>query len=271
MICGRPLSHSCLTPLINTSHQHLNPQTPTSMEERQVKAPHQEEEETLQAGEENRILGKLQVHQKERKRLFRQAEWNVVNNTIQEGLAQNNSKPFWRYIKSKRQDNIGTVPLKFNGTLCSDSKSKANIILLQQFQSVFTKDNSLPPSSDESDPTYSPIPDLKIKRHGVEKLLQKINVSKVVGPDNIPNQVLKECATELAEGPTCIFQRSVDTGLLPEDWGHANITPVFKKGNKHLAENYRPVSLTSVSSKLLEHIIFPTSCPTLTTTKFLAT
>ena len=78
--------------------------------------------------------------QKECKRLLRQAEWNFVNNTIQEGLAQNNSKPFWRYIKSKRQDNIGTAPLKFNGTLRSDSKSKADI-LLKQFQSVFTKDN----------------------------------------------------------------------------------------------------------------------------------
>ena len=173
--------------------------------------------------------------QKERKRLFRQAEWNFVNNTIQEGLAQNNSsKPFWEYSKSKRQDNIGTAPLKFNGTLCSDSKSKANI-LLQQFQSVFTKDNSLPPSSDESDPTYSPIPDLKIERQFPKQRFQTINISKAVGPDNIPNQVLKECATELAEGLTCIFQHSVDTGLLPADWRHANIIPVFKKGHRHLA------------------------------------
>ena len=42
---------------------------------------------------------------------------------------------------------------------------------------------------------------------------------------------------------------------LPEDWVNANISPVFKKGDVHLAENYRPVSLTSVSCKLLEHII----------------
>ena len=186
------------------------------------------------------------------------------------GLAQNNSKLFWRYIKLKRQDNIGTAPLKFNQTLCSDSKLKADIFL-KQFHSAFTKDNSPPPSTDESDFTYSPISDLKIEKHSTEKLLQKINVSKAVGPDNIPNQVLKECATELAGGLTCIFQCSVDTGLLPEDWRHANITPVFKKGDKHLAENYQPVSLTSVSSKLLEHIIVSTSCPTLTATKFSAT
>ena len=45
------------------------------------------------------------------------------------------------------------------------------------------------------------------------------------------------------------------SGKLPSDWRSANISPVFKKGDSHLAENYRPVSLTSVSCKLLEHII----------------
>ena len=48
---------------------------------------------------------------------------------------------------------------------------------------------------------------------------------------------------------------SINTGTLPEDWRNANIAPIFKKGNRHLAENYRPVSLTSISCKLLEHII----------------
>ena len=125
--------------------------------------------------------------------------------------------------------------------------------------SLFSPKRTRPPppqSSDESDSTYPPIPDLKTERHGVEKLLQKINVAKAVGPDNIPNHFLKECAAKLAEGLACIFQRSIDTGLLPEDWKHANITPVFKMGDKHLAGNYRPVALTSISSKLLEHIIF---------------
>ena len=42
---------------------------------------------------------------------------------------------------------------------------------------------------------------------------------------------------------------------MPDDWKKANIVPVFKKGDKQLPENYRPISLTSISSKLLEHII----------------
>ena len=71
----------------------------------------------------------------------------------------------------------------------------------------------------------------------------------------MPNRVLQECASEISPALTAIFQKSVDSGELPRDWRNANIAPVFKKGDKHLPENYRPVSLTCVASKLLEHII----------------
>ena len=76
--------------------------------------------------------------QRECKRAFRRAEWSYANNVIQDGLAQNNTKPFWRYVKSKQQDNIGVSPLKRYGVLHSDNKSKAEI-LLNQFSSVFTR------------------------------------------------------------------------------------------------------------------------------------
>ena len=78
---------------------------------------------------------------------------------------------------------------------------------------------------------------------------------KAVGPDCIPNIILKTCAEEIAPGLTKIFDVSIRTGTLPEDWRNANVAPIFKKGNRLLAENYRPVSLTSVTCKLLEHIV----------------
>ena len=79
-------------------------------------------------------------YQHEIKRTIRKAEYNCLNNMIEEGLKNNDSKPFWRYIKSRKQDNIGVSPLKDRGTL-GDSLQKANI-LLSQFQSVFTKEDS---------------------------------------------------------------------------------------------------------------------------------
>ena len=60
---------------------------------------------------------------------------------------------------------------------------------------------------------------------------------------------------QIAPGLTKLFQKSLDTEELPEDWLNANISCVFKKGDKHAAENCRPVSLTSVPCKILEHII----------------
>ena len=137
--------------------------------------------------------------------------------------------------------------------MVSDSKGKAEI-LIQQFKSVFTIDKStaIPQTTKHIDEL---ITKLTIRETGVEKLLQDMNLSKASGPDGIPNRILKECASQIAPSLTVIFQKSIDTGTLPEDWLNANISCVYKKGDKHAAENYRPVSLTSVPCKLLEHII----------------
>jgi ribonuclease P/MRP protein subunit RPP40 len=67
--------------------------------------------------------------------------------------------------------------------------------------------------------------------------------------------MLKELASELKDILTIIFTRSMAEGKVPEDWRSANITPIFKKGRKCEAGNYRPVSLTSHVCKVLESII----------------
>ena len=59
---------------------------------------------------------------------------------------------------------------------------------------------------------------------------------------------------ELAPILTQLYQYSLAEGEIPSDWRDARIVPVFKKGEKHLPSNYRPVSLTSIDCKLLEHI-----------------
>lgn len=90
---------------------------------------------------------------------------------------------------------------------------------------------------------------------GVTKLLQSINPSKATRPDLIPVRVLKEAASVIAPYLCFIFQQSIDTGLVLDDWKHANIIAVYKKGLRTEAHNYRPVSLTSVPCKLLQHIM----------------
>ena len=120
--------------------------------------------------------------------------------------------------------------------------------------SFFTRDsnNHLP---DTRKRAKQPIPALRITVDGVKKLLLGINKSKAQGPDQIANIMLMTCARQLAPAMATIFQASIDTGKLPKNWLNTNIAPVYKEGDVHLPENYRPVSLTCVSCKLLEHII----------------
>ena len=63
-------------------------------------------------------------------------------------------------------------------------------------------------------------------------------MSTSIGPDDISNVILKNCDSHLAPGLSAIFQKLIDCGDLPEDWLNANISPVFKKGDVQLAENY---------------------------------
>ena len=68
-------------------------------------------------------------------------------------------------------------------------------------------------------------------------------------------KVLKSCSIQLAKPLSKIFEKSFETGILPQPWLQANIIPLFKKGNKLDPTNYRPISLTSIVCKLMERIV----------------
>ena len=99
------------------------------------------------------------------------------------------------------------------------------------------------------------MPDITVTKEGVEKLLKKINPSKACGPDMIPARILRDMAEEISQILTTLFQRTIDLKELPEDWKSANVSLIFKKGDRFKASNYRPVSLTSLCCNLQEHII----------------
>ena len=128
-------------------------------------------------------------------------------------------------------------------------------ILNRQFKSVLTQEDKsnilkLP------GPHYPPIASPDITTTGVERLLARLDPNKASGPDNISCRILKELAVELAPDltVTAILNQSIDSGSLPTEWTKANVTPIYNKANKNQAENYRPVSLTCVACKVLEHI-----------------
>ena len=116
-----------------------------------------------------------------------------------------------------------------------------------QFTDVFNKnEHTQAPLLDRSAPFMD---EVAVSKDGVIKLLKGLNPSKALGPDKLHPRVLKELATELGPVFAHLFQQSIDTGEIP------NICPLFKKSDRSLACNYRPVSLTCVPCKLLEHIV----------------
>ena len=89
----------------------------------------------------------------------------------------------------------------------------------------------------------------------VRKRLQKLNEGKSPGPDGLHPLLLKECAASIAEPLAIIFSKSYESGLLPTDWKMAQVIPIFKKDSKNDKANYRPVSLTAISCKIMEAMI----------------
>jgi len=184
---------------------------------------------------------------------MKRSRWTFINNFIIDGFAENNPRPFWKYIKSQRQDSFGIPPLKHDGVLHTDSKTKA-AIMLDEFKSVFTQeDTSFIPQLNGS--AFPQIPLLVIHDSGVFKLVKKLDPNKATGPDNIPCCLLLNLSTELTPIITALISQSLETGTVPKDWTGAVISPIYKKGDVHLATNYHPISLTCVVCKVMEHIL----------------
>ena len=85
--------------------------------------------------------------------------------------------------------------------------------------------------------------------------LKGLKASKSPGPDGIHPAILHECSEILSVPLSIIFQKCLDSNFVPTDWRVANVTPIFKKGDRSLPCNYRPVSLTSVVCKVMESLI----------------
>eukprot|EP00794_Sanderia_malayensis_P014691 gene14691-16215_t len=103
--------------------------------------------------------------------------------------------------------------------------------------------------------TIPSIANIEILKEGVLKLLFNQDPHKPAGPDEIPSILLKCYAKQLAPVLTTIYQASIDQSIIPNDWRKANVKHIFKKSVRANPENYRPISLTCLCCKVLEHII----------------
>ena len=87
-------------------------------------------------------------------------------------------------------------------------------------------------------------------------LIRNLNPNKAAGSDGISGQMLLICDKSVVLPLEIIFKNILDTSIYLDIWKLANVTPVYKKENKQLVKNYRPISLLPICGKILEKLIF---------------
>ena len=95
----------------------------------------------------------------------------------------------------------------------------------------------------------------EVEEKEVLKILKKLKPKTSQPLDGISSEILKMGAEVLCVPLTLIINISIISGFFPNEWKHAKCVPLFKKGNRKLLQNYRPVSLLSVSGMVLEKVI----------------
>ena len=156
---------------------------------------------------------------------IRKSYWEYIESIILPPQDETNfgtMKKFWTYIKHKKTDYSGITEIKQDGKLLTDPLQKAGA-LNAQFQSVFTPASNISHTefvkqcNMPQNTPFPPISKLIIKTEGIQKLLHNLNPNKAAGPDEIKPRFLKELSHEIAPILTIIFEKSIKTGVVPDD------------------------------------------------------
>ncbi|NQZ52218.1 MAG: reverse transcriptase family protein [Moritella sp.] len=172
------------------------------------------------------------------------------------------SRSFYSYLRSKRKIKSVVGQLrKSDGTKTTCNKEAASV-LAHAFGSVFqeeplgplTKQCWTEPDSSNMEEFVS---DINFKPADIKKELSHLNIYKSFGPDNVHPKLLKALAqnNQFVHAVFQLFENCVLAGSLPEIWKEANVSALFKKGDKSEPLNYRPVSLTCILCKVFEKLV----------------
>ena len=215
-----------------------------------------------------KVRKKLYIHAKRTQNSVDWMEYRQVRNKVNKLMKEshskycthmfddnylNNRKRSWSLIKSLKKDYSNIVSLNDKGNCVTTPQDKADV-LNKQFYTFFTNERDPIPNLEPC--SYPQIGSLQFSINGIYNVLNKLSTNKSAGPDKIPNFILKLCSLDIAPVLCVIFTQSLKNWSLPNDWLSGSIVAIFKKGNRNLPSNYRPISLTSTCCKVMEHIIF---------------
>ena len=182
---------------------------------------------------------------------IKKAKKDFLHSHVSEELRDGNSKPLFNLINRSR----GQANQISNLEGCSADRIADR--LAEHFASVYSLHS--PPVFPDFEPVITEqMNDFEVIGDGIQNLINQLDKRKSPGPDGISAYLLKEFSVNIPTFIPCItmiFNKSLKTHSIPKDWKTASICPIFKSGDRSLASNYRPISLTAIASKIIEHII----------------
>ena len=183
-------------------------------------------------------------------REIKKAKSDYLKNHLTQQLEDGNSKPLYNYLKknSGRSNNIAGL----KDTRTEDIPDT----LADHFANVYQCQDLPTPTLDSK--AYPKMEAVHISESGLKQLIMKLDVKKAHGPDNLSSMLIKSFTENVPSFLRCLLilmSSTLQHSASPEAWKKAVVCPAFKGGDRSDINNYRPISLTCVLCKLLEHII----------------
>ena len=190
--------------------------------------------------------------------LIRKAKDDYNDNLIRKLVNENSSVDRWwniaKQITGIKGEDSNIPPLLVNDKLIFDDTAKAS-----QFNQFFVSQSLIDDSNNilpDLNPIREQLDNIVLVESEVEDILKVLNPSKSCGPDLVNPRLLKSSAN-IINYPLCkLFNMSLEKAIYPTHWKRANVTPVYKNNKPTDVKNYRPISLLSVISKVMERCVY---------------
>jgi hypothetical protein len=167
----------------------------------------------------------------------------------------NNIGRFYRFVNSRHACKSGV------GTLLNSNKEHVTVdgekakLLNEFFASVGVKDNGVPLNTAREVQDSVNLDTVQFTPEAITQAIRRIKPKSSPGPDGFPPSLIRNVASSLAYPLSMIYQYFMSVGKVPEQWKKATVIPIFKGGLASEPSNYRPISLTSIFSKIMERVI----------------
>ena len=175
-----------------------------------------------------------------------------VDQSNYESLLANarDTRALFKYYKSIKNPQVLPPSVFWKHSRATSNLDKATLFN-RFFRSVFTTPSSIFQPSD----TQIQISDYDVSLSKITKVTSSLDVSKSTGPDRLPAALFRNCKA-LSKSIASLFKSIKHTSIFPSDWKVGMVKPLHKKDNKAKVENYRPITLLSIISKVYEKCIF---------------